>query len=115
MSQGTKITIFEGNAVRHTFNLKQFGQNAPVDVSAATAINFEWELADGTDQTPLVVSISEPGANWTLGVVVVLIQSPLTDNPGDFPFSLTVVNNGETITYDCGTVNVLDRRGFTTP
>jgi hypothetical protein len=115
MSQGTKITTFEGNAVRHTFNLKQFGQNAPVDVSAATAINFEWELQDGTDQTPVVVSAVEPGADWANGVVVVFIQAPITDAAGDYPFSLTVVINGETITYECGEVNVLDRRGFTTP
>lgn len=115
MSQGTKITTFEGNAVRHTFNIKQFGQNAPVDVSAASSINFEWELPDGVNQTPVAVDIGEPGADWTQGVVVVFVQAPITDNVGDYPFSLTVVINGETITYECGEVNVLDRRGFPTP
>jgi len=115
MSQGTKIETFEGNAVRHTFNLKQFGKNAPVDVSTATAISFEYEDADGVDQTPLVVNAVEPGADWGNGIVVVFIQAPLTDVLGDYPFSLTVEINGETITYECGEVNVLDRRGYTTP
>jgi len=115
MSQGTKITTYEGNAVRHTFRLKQFGQNAPVDVSAATAINFEYEDSDGVDQTPLSVSAGEAGANWGEGIVVVFIMAPLTDAIGDYPFSLTVTINGETITYECGEVNVLDRRGFTPP
>lgn len=115
MSQGTKIKTYEGNAVRHTFFLKQFGQNAPVDVSSASAINFEWELSDGTDRTPIAVSIGEPGADWASGVVVVFVQAPITDAVGDYPFSLTVVINGETITYETGEVNVQDRRGFTTP
>lgn len=113
MAKGTKIVTYEGNAVRHTFNLKQFGKNAPVDVSTATAINFEWELPDGTNQTPIVVVIGEPGANWNLGIVVVFVQAPITDAIGDYPFSLTVTINGETITYETGEVNVLDRRGFT--
>lgn len=115
MSQGTKITTYEGNAVRHTFKLKQFGQNAAVDVSAATAINFEWELPDATNQTPIAVSIGEPGANWAAGIVVVFVQAPLTNTVGDYPFSLTVTINGETITYESGEVNVQNRRGFTTP
>lgn len=115
MSQGTKIVTYEGNAVRHTFNLKQFGRNAPVDVSTASAINFEWELPDGTVQTPVVVDSGEPGADWDNGVVVVFVQAPITDIVGDYPFSLTVVINGETITYETGEVNVLDRRGFPAP
>ncbi|HUV38763.1 MAG TPA: hypothetical protein VMY39_04075 [Planctomycetota bacterium] len=115
MSQGTKIKTFEGNAVRHTFLLKQFGQNAPINVSTATSIDFEYENSNGVEQTPINVSIGEPGADWASGVVVVLIAAPLTSAVGDYPFSLTVVINGETITYEVGEVNVLDRRGYPAP
>lgn len=113
MSKTTKIITYEGNAVRHTFKLKQFGRNAPVDVSLASPIEFEWELPDGANQTPITVNIGEAGADWANGIVVVFIQSPITDAIGDYPFSLTVTLNGETISYATGEVNVLDRRGFT--
>jgi hypothetical protein len=115
MSQGIKIPVFVGNTVRHTINLRRFGQNAPADVSGATQILLEWELPDGTNQAPIPVSELEPGADWANGAVVVVIAPPITNAQADYPFGLTVFIAGEEITYDCGEINVRNRPGYPYP
>lgn len=114
MSERIKIRIKEGNEVRHTFNLKNFRVNGPADVSGAAEIRIEWEDPDCVDQPPIVLSISEPGADWANGVVVWFVRPPVTTGIGDKPFGLTVLINSETITYEAGDVIVSDRPGVTT-
>jgi len=114
MSERIKIEVYEGNAVRHTFNLKNFRVNGPADVSSAAEIRIEWDDPNAINQAPIVLSAVEPGADWANGMVVWFVQAPVTTGVGDKPFGLTIVINGETITYETGDVIVKDRPGVTT-
>lgn len=114
MSERTKIRIKEGNEVRHTFNLKNYRRNGPLDVSGAAEIRIEWETPEGVDQAPIVLSAVEPGADWSNGIVVWFVRPPVTTGIGDKPFGMTIIINGETETFEVGDVIVEDRPGVTT-
>lgn len=110
-----RFEVYEGNARDLPFQLRRKGIKGVWDVSTATSIVLEVTDPDGVDMTP--IALADGGkANWALGVVIAPISvSDVTARIGTYAFAVTVTIAGEIITGGDGTIEVLDRPGFTAP
>ena len=113
MSTRHTFRTYEGNTVALTFELRREGIKGPWDVSGASGIALEVTRPDGTNMSPIAVQELHPDADWTNGIVVVVIEGAnVTGSIGTYPYSLTVTIAGQIITAGTGLIEVLDRPGF---
>lgn len=109
-----RFETFEGNQLALPFELRRSGIKGTWNVSGATQIKLEVTDLDGTDMAPILADSGHPDADWSNGIVVVVIDGTnVTGAIGTYPFSLTVTIGGQIITAGIGKIEVLDRPGYT--
>ena len=111
-----RFETYEGNAVALSFGLRREGIKGGWNVAGATQIALEVTRPDGTSMAPILAQSGHPDANWTEGIVVVVITgSNVTATIGTYRYSLTVTISGQILTATTGTIEVQDRPGFPVP
>jgi len=108
-----RFKLHEGNTRALPFLLYLRGEKDEWNVDAATQIRLEWSK-NGVDQAPIVADKAHPDADWPNGrVIIAVAPTDVTSSPGTYYGSLTLDIDGESITAEDVTFEVLDRHGYT--
>ncbi len=108
MDASRNIETFEGNKHTIAFELRQKGTATAWNVSTATSISLEWEK-DGVVQSAIACADGGEAA-WVTGIVTATIDATdVTEDVGTYPYAITVVIGGETLTVVSGLIEVKER------
>lgn len=110
VSQSFAYVTHYNAAEYHTWEFRRFLDKSPINVAGASQILLELRNPNGVNVPPLPASPLTPGADWTKGIVVVLVDAAVTAFIGTWSASIAVYLAGETVVRT-GTIEVQDRPG----
>jgi len=105
-----RLRISKRNTRSFMFRLRDKGENAYWDISAATEARIEWENIEGVVQTPVLADLNHPQADLANGKLIVTITgADIAANVGSFPYNLSIFIGGAEVTVVSGHIEVTDR------